>query len=100
MDRSVVVPVGVTDPNSADCGRWESSGILDVTELFGSEERLFILDVQAHSLRDGIIASENLVEGGQLIFLSESVPEPTSTLGLLALAGAVGVGTYGRKRKK
>ncbi|MDJ0582104.1 alkaline phosphatase PhoX [Crocosphaera sp.] len=102
MDRSVVVPTGVTDDDPTDCGDWESSGILDVTELFGSEERLFILDTQAHSLRDGIIASEDLVQGGQLIFLSEStsVPEPTSTLGLLALAGAVGAGTYGRKGKK
>ncbi|MGK7958740.1 MAG: alkaline phosphatase PhoX [Crocosphaera sp.] len=100
MDRSVVVPVGVTDGDPTDCGDWESSGILDVTELFGSKERLFVLDVQAHSLRDGIIASENLVQGGQLILMSESVPEPTSTLGLLALAGAVGIGTHGRKRKK
>ena len=99
MDRSVVVPAGVTDGDPTDCGDWESSGILDVTELFGSEERLFILNTQAHSIRDGIIATENLVQGGQLIFL-ESVPEPTSTLGLLALAGAVGAGTYGRKRKK
>ncbi len=100
MDRSVVVPGGVTDGDPTDCGDWESSGILDVTELFGSKERLFVLDVQAHSLRDGIIASENLVQGGQLILMSESVPEPTSTLGLLALAGAVGIGTHGRERKK
>ncbi|WP_107667416.1 alkaline phosphatase PhoX [Cyanothece sp. BG0011] len=100
MDRSVVVPAGVTDNDPNDCGDWESSGILDVTELFGSKERLFVLDVQAHSLRDGVIASADLVQGGQLILMSESVPEPTSTLGLLALAGAVGAGTYGRKHKK
>ncbi|EAZ91149.1 alkaline phosphatase PhoX [Crocosphaera chwakensis] len=100
MDRSVVVPAGVTDSSPNDCGNWESSGILDVTELFGSKERLFVLDVQAHSLRDGIIASEDLVQGGQLVLMSESVPEPSATLGLFALAGAVGVGTYGCKRKK
>ncbi|MDJ0662301.1 MAG: DUF839 domain-containing protein [Crocosphaera sp.] len=100
MDRSVVVPDGVTDGDPTDCGDWESSGILDVTELFGSKGRLFILDTQAHSLRDGIIADANLVQGGQLIFMSESVPEPSSTLGLLALAGAVGAGSYRRKRKK
>ncbi len=99
MDRSVVVPAGVTDPAAANCGNWESSGILDVTELFTTKkgEKLFILDTQAHSLRDGVIGTQGLVEGGQLIFMSNSVPEPTSILGLLVVGGALGFGSHRRK---
>ena len=108
MDRSVVVPDGVTDSDPDDCGNWESSGILDVTNLFETTEgeRLLILDTQAHSLEDGIIDEQGLVQGGQLIFMSRSeaqervsVPEHTSTLGLLAFGTALGAGAYRRKRK-
>ncbi|MEA5533720.1 alkaline phosphatase PhoX [Crocosphaera sp. XPORK-15E] len=101
MDRSVVAPAGVTDPVPNDCGNWESSGILDVTSLFKTRngEKLFILDTQAHSLRDGIIGSANLVQGGQLILASQQVPEPSVTLGLLAFGTALGVGASRRKRK-
>jgi serralysin len=84
VDRSAV-PSGQTDPSPNDIGNWETSGILDVSKLFGNKPgELFIFDVQAHSLRDGSIitatnidgngdgiktAGENLVEGGQLSFL-------------------------------
>jgi serralysin len=84
VDRSAV-PSGQTDPSPTDIGNWETSGILDVSTLFGNKPgELFIFDVQAHSLRDGSIitatnidgdgngtktAAENLVEGGQLSFL-------------------------------
>jgi hypothetical protein len=71
MDRSAV-PEGQTDAEPEDIGAWESSGILDVSTLFGDEPGTrFIFDVQAHSLEDGIIASEGLVEGGQLAFLTK-----------------------------
>ena len=70
IDRSAV-PEGQTDSDPDDLGDWESSGILDVSSLFGSDPgTLFIFDVQAHSLRDGIIEEANLVQGGQLAFLS------------------------------
>jgi serralysin len=71
MNRSVVLPAGVTDSVPEDKGYWESSGILDVTPLFPtrSGERLLIGTVQAHSIRDGVIAAENLGEGGQLILI-------------------------------
>ncbi|GBF78635.1 PEP-CTERM sorting domain-containing protein [Aphanothece sacrum] len=83
MNRSAVAPAGVTDSSPTDCGNWESSGILDVTKLFNTKpgEKLFILDIQAHSLRDGVIGSQGLVEGGQLIFASETIPEPLTLLG-------------------
>ncbi|TAE59708.1 MAG: DUF839 domain-containing protein [Nostocales cyanobacterium] len=84
IDRSGV-PSDQTDPNPTDIGNWESSGILDVSTLFGNDPgELLIFDVQAHSLRDGNIvnvpgvdtdgdgtveANDNLVQGGQLLFL-------------------------------
>lgn len=80
MDRSAVPgePIPQTDSEPGEIGVWESSGILDVTELFGRENGdLFIFDTQAHSLIDGVIAEENLVEGGQLAFLAE-IPTPRS----------------------
>ncbi len=69
MDRSAV-PAGQSDPSPTDIGNWESSGIIDVSGLFDKAPgSLFLFGTQAHSLRDGVIASENLVQGGQLSFL-------------------------------
>lgn len=71
MDRSgVPTALGQTDPVPNEIGNWESSGILDISKLFGlADGKVMIFDVQAHSLRDGTIATENLVQGGQLSFL-------------------------------
>ncbi len=70
MDRSAL-PLDQTDSAVGDIGNWESSGIIDVSTLFDRDPgSLFLFDVQAHSLLDGVIASENLVQGGQLAFLS------------------------------
>lgn len=74
IDRSAVAPTGATDGAPTDVGNWESSGVLDVTHLFQTlpGERLLIVNVQAHSVKDGPIGgSTNLVEGGQLLFLSK-----------------------------
>jgi len=81
MDRGAV-PAGQVDIDPDDVGDWESSGILDVSELFGQDPgQLFVFDVQAHSVRGGAIGDpdvddadptsddSNLVEGGQLAFL-------------------------------
>ncbi len=69
MDRSAIPDLQADlDPN--DLGDWESSGVLDVSELFGFEGgKLLIFDVQAHSLNGGPIAGEDLVQGGQLAYL-------------------------------
>ena len=71
IDRSVVLPKGSTDERPGVIGEWESSGILDVTHLFDSRvgERVLLATVQAHTIRDGMIATRELVEGGQLILL-------------------------------
>jgi serralysin len=84
VDRSAV-PAGQNDINPTDVGNWETSGILDVSNLFGNKPgEVFLFDVQAHSVKGGSIISatnvdgngdgtktdaENLVEGGQLSFL-------------------------------
>ncbi len=77
MNRHAV-PAGQTDPVPGDIGNWESSGILDVSTLFGERAgTLFLFDVQAHSLTDGIIDTAGLVQGGQLLFLDTSeLPTP------------------------
>ena len=80
IDRSVVLPDGSTDERAHALGEWESAGILDVTSLFESRvgERVLLATVQAHTIRDGMIATRKLVEGGQLILLRSpltTVPE-------------------------
>lgn len=72
INRATLLPRGSTDSRSDIIGAWESSGILDVTQLFETYpgERLFLSTIQAHSVRDGLIGETSLVEGGQLVFLS------------------------------
>jgi secreted PhoX family phosphatase len=70
VDRTAV-PSGQTDTDPTDLGDWETSGIIDVTDEFDADgERLLFFNAQAHSLRGGPIDSENLVQGGQFLFLS------------------------------
>jgi len=74
IDRTVVVPAGTTDSGVGQIGHWETSGILDVTPFFQTlpGERLLLVDVQAHGIKDGVIGGNaQLVEGGQLLFLSK-----------------------------
>lgn len=71
IDRSAVLPGGQTDGDPDDIGDWESSGVLDVSNLFDVDAgTLLIADVQAHSVRDGSIGgNDDLVQGGQLFFI-------------------------------
>ena len=77
IDRSVILPKGSTDESPGVIGAWESAGILDVTHLFHSRagERLLLATVQAHTIRDGLISTRNLVESGQLILLRQAPAE-------------------------
>ncbi len=65
IDRSTLLPVGSTDAAAGEIGEWETSGILDVSELFGYSEpgSLFIFDTQAHGIEKD---ATGLVEGGQI----------------------------------
>ncbi len=74
IDRGTVLPLGASDGKVGDFGNWESSGIIDVSTLFGEAPgQLFLFDVQAHSITTGLIASKNLYEGGQLCFLEKGL---------------------------
>lgn len=81
IDRSVILDpttIGVpVDMDAGNVGEWESSGILDVSKLFGETNgTLFLFTVQAHGITnqeiinfDSQISNNDLVEGGQLLFL-------------------------------
>ena len=85
VDRDVVLDASIGDPTAAvdvdagDAGEWESSGILDVSKLFGKKAgSLFIFNIQAHGIEDqddfnadSRINDGDLVEGGQLLFLNK-----------------------------
>ena len=64
------------NPHSAsEAGAWETSGILDASLLSGEQRgTLFPLTVQAHGIHDQAppsrITDTDLVEGGQLLFLT------------------------------
>ncbi|HPF15732.1 MAG TPA: PEP-CTERM sorting domain-containing protein, partial [Planctomycetota bacterium] len=63
-----------SDAGAGDLGNWETSGILDVSDLFATlpGERLFLATVQAHGIEDGPIGGNALLdEGGQLVLISK-----------------------------
>ena len=77
LDASIADPTAAVDMDAGFAGEWESSGILDVSSLFGERRgTFFIFDVQAHGIEDqeevnpsSRINDGDLVEGGQLLFL-------------------------------
>lgn len=83
VDRDIVLDPSTAsiplDKGAGTTGHWESSGILDVSNLFGTlPGKLFVLDVQAHGIvtqntvnPDSRITHADLGEGGQLIFLKK-----------------------------
>jgi 2',3'-cyclic-nucleotide 2'-phosphodiesterase / 3'-nucleotidase / 5'-nucleotidase len=85
IDRTAL-PNGQFDSAPADKGNWESSGVLDVTKYFTTQEgeTLLILDVQGHSMKSnpGVGLAKNaaqgndLVEGGQLVLASNAPVNP------------------------
>ncbi|ALG90567.1 hypothetical protein TQ29_10670 [Actibacterium sp. EMB200-NS6] len=86
VDRGVVLDGSIADPGLAVdvdagiAGAWESSGILEVSELFGIDDgSLFLATVQAHGIEDQAafnaesrLTDADLVEGGQLLFLADA----------------------------
>lgn len=93
------LPFGQTDGCAGDVGCWESSGILDVSALFGAAAgSLFLADVQAHGVSLG---SKDLGEGGQLAFLSlgSAVPEPALWVQMIAGFGVVGAAMRRHRQK-
>jgi hypothetical protein len=69
IDRSAVpVAYGQSDSLPTDIGNWESSGVIEVSHLFGAAPgTVFFTNVQAHSLTNGTLnGSSYLAEGGQI----------------------------------
>ncbi|RPF83641.1 MAG: DUF839 domain-containing protein [Roseibacillus sp. TMED18] len=101
IDRSILLdPTTDGEPVDTDvdrAGEWETSGILDVSTLFGEPAgTLFLFDVQAHGIEDqdnfnpgSRITDGDLVEGGQLSFLS--VGGPTSPFAIDPATGVISV---------
>ena len=77
LDASIPVWTDAVDEAPDEVGKPESSGILDVSKLFGEPRgSLFLFDVQNHGIddqerynEDSRIIDEDLKEGGQLLFL-------------------------------
>ncbi|MCA9070715.1 MAG: choice-of-anchor I family protein, partial [Planctomycetaceae bacterium] len=101
IDRRVVLDNSISDPEDAvdvdagDVGAWETSGILDVSTLFGEAPgTLFLFDVQAHGIEDqdgfnagSRINDNDLVEGGQLAFLQKD--DPKGSVSIIDLSNGV-----------
>jgi hypothetical protein len=69
IDRGAVPTLyGQSDSLPMDIGNWESSGVIEVSHLFGAPVgSVFFSNVQAHSLNNGSInGASYLVEGGQI----------------------------------
>jgi hypothetical protein len=69
IDRTAVpTAYGQSDSVPTDIGNWESSGIFDVSAMYGaSAGSYFLADVQAHSITNGnLVGSQYLTEGGQI----------------------------------
>ena len=76
MNRGAALPAGQTDKEAASLGAWESSGIVDVSELYGNTPGTdFFFAVQAHGVTGGAIDAQNLVEGGQIMAASAPAPQ-------------------------
>ena len=77
LDASIPVWTDAVDEAPDEVGKPESSGILDVSKLFGEPRgSLFLFDVQNHGIddqerynADSRIIDGDLKEGGQLLFL-------------------------------
>lgn len=83
LDASLANPFLGIDRDAGAAGEWESSGILEVSSLFGRQPgELFIFTVQAHGIEDqnsgmpanamSRIDDNDLVEGGQLLLLERT----------------------------
>ncbi|MCS7466604.1 choice-of-anchor I family protein [Stieleria sp. ICT_E10.1] len=108
IDRSIVLDPSTSgtpfDTDAGVTGQWETSGILDVSTLFGEiPGSLFLFDIQAHGIEDQTdvntdsrINDNDLVEGGQLAFLNSNpspAADPVGSVSIIDLSGGVATAT-------
>ncbi|MEO0650334.1 MAG: hypothetical protein AAFZ65_06615, partial [Planctomycetota bacterium] len=80
LDGSLADPTLAVDVDAGAAGEWESSGIIDVSALFGVDAgSLYLFNIQAHGIEDqdqfnpeSRITDSDLVEGGQILFLEKN----------------------------
>lgn len=81
IDRTVAS--GITDNLASTVGGWETSGIIDVSALYGNPAGVdFYTAVQAHGITGGTIASQSLVEGGTIEHLRMPIQQQLSIGGV------------------
>ncbi len=92
--RAAVGPFGASDGAPGTVAAWESSGILDVSALFGRPAgSLFLADIQADTITDGPIAANGLGHGGQLVVIAApgvALPTPVEVRDVAGASKAVG----------
>ncbi len=74
IDRSATpMAYGQTDAAPLDIGNWESSGIIDVSAIYGAAAgAYFLANVQAHSITNGNIGGSGyLAESGQIDLIQQ-----------------------------
>jgi hypothetical protein len=74
IDRNAVPSIyGQSDSAPTDVGNWESSGIHDVSSIYGTTAGSYFLgDIQAHSLTNGNLNGAGyLAEGGQIDLIQQ-----------------------------
>lgn len=88
IDRDAAGPFGATDSAPGAFGAWESSGVVDVSSLFGKAPgSLFLADVQAPTILDGPVATGQLGGGGQLVLIAAPGVTPPTAVETTPLAG-------------
>ena len=86
MNRDAALPSGQKDNEAGSLGAWESSGIIDVSNLYGNAPGTdFFFNVQAHGVTGGSIDKLNLVEGGQIMRVSQLATNSSAQTGITAL---------------
>lgn len=76
VNRDADLPFNQVDIDPDDLGDWETSGILDVSG-FANGRNILILNTQAHSVREGVISREDLVQGGQILVMEGPQGSPS-----------------------
>ncbi len=76
IDRNTVLASNKRFLVGNKIGSWESSGILDISNLVnaGKKETVLIGTVQAHGVTNDHISKLDLVQGGQIFLLKKSKP--------------------------